>query len=153
MELIQSNISLTKSESENIATSVVQKIKDGYMSNYEGVALAKFLEETAKKIRLATVEGAVDELTKEGASGLTYKGAKIQVKESGVKYEYPNSPMVAEIDQEIKNLKEIQKEVQDFAKVINTPSSFTSSFTGEISIVYPAIKKSTTTVNVTLSKD
>ena len=92
-----------------------------------------------------------DDLIKAIGNGTTLYGAKVEVAESGVKYDYSTNEQWKELESQIKPLKEAQKAIEDQIKMATkVGKSFVDENTGEL--ISPVTKTSTTTPKITLSK-
>lgn len=107
------------------------------------------LFEQAKKYK-ALVLASVQQY---GNKDVEYKGAKFDIKEVGVKYDYSqcNDPELAEWAQAAAELSEKIKAKQKFLQTVPQKGLLiTNEETGETNTVYPPSKSSTTAVQCTL---
>jgi hypothetical protein len=82
-----------------------------------------------------------------------FNGSKMEIKETGVKYDYSNcgDQEWSALEVEINRRKELQKEREKYLKSVPAEGvEIVSNETGEVIKVYPPSKTSTTSIAVTL---
>ena len=91
-----------------------------------------------------------EELIKHNGRLLTNSGAKIEVCEAGVSYDYSHHPEWKELDDQIKLLQEEKKSVEEKLRAIPPGKMIVDPESGEV--FEGAIKTSKSTYRITLSK-
>lgn len=153
-DLQLSNWQPNKNEIERVATEMVQGIIDGNVQTDKALltirAIRMAMESAEDKIK----DQVIDELHKRGKEGFDVYGAKVNLKELGVKYDYNNclDPIWNDLDAEVKRLSELKKEREAFLKSITKAMTFVDDSTGEVVTIHPPIRQSTTSYTITFAK-
>jgi hypothetical protein len=153
-ELQLSNWQPNKSEIERVANEMVQGIIDGNVQTEKALltirAVRMAMESAEDKIK----EQVIDELHRRGKEGFDMYGAKVNLKELGVKYDYANCGDLEWylLDDQIKSLTELKKERENFLKSLTKPTTIVDDSTGEIKTINPPIRQSTTSYTITFAK-
>jgi hypothetical protein len=143
-----------KSEIERVATEMVQGIVDGNLQTEKALltirAVRMAMESAEDKIK----DQVIDELHRRGKNGFDMYGAKVNLKELGVKYDYTNciDSEWQNLDAEIKRLTELKKERENFLKSLTKTMTIVDEITGEVMQVHPPIRQSTTSYTITFAK-
>lgn len=111
-------------------------------------AMETFIDGIKKDPRF--IEYVREELTKFNGKQ-EVNGVKIELAEVGTKYDYSADPEWTTLEEQIKPLREKQKNIEEKLKKIPTGKMLTDEETGEVIGVGPA-KKSTSSYKVTLAK-
>lgn len=146
----------------------VQKIPDKKEIQELAVSQARQMLEKAKedplKLRiyikrmiefLSVYDKEIDEAVREeaekfGEKSFKLEGAKIELAEVGVKYDYSKSPLWIEYDKRHKEIEEIKKDHEKFLKSLKEPMTMVDENTGETIKLYPPAKSSKSSVKVIL---
>jgi len=153
-ELQLSNWQPNKSEIERVANEMVQGIIDGNVQTEKALltirAIRMAMESAEDKIK----DQVIDELHKRGKEGFDVYGAKVNLKELGVKYDYTNclDPIWNDLDAELKRVSDLKKEREAFLKSITKAMTFVDDSTGEVVTIQPPIRQSTTSYTITFAK-
>lgn len=143
----------SKSQIQESLNKVLDSVENGESDALKLRVEATKLQELAKSI-LANKElldlalNEAEQFTKN--EKIVISGATIQVKESGVRYDYKNTPIYSE---KKALFNDTLKEIEQLAKITKTQTTWIDSETGEQHIVKPAIKYSKTTTAITLAKE
>ena len=130
-----------------VSKQLAETVKQGNADPIEFAIRLKFIKECLD----ASMALIQDDLIKAIGNGTTLYGAKVEVAESGVKYDYASNEQWKELESQIKPLKEAQKAIEDQIKMATkVGKSFVDESTGEL--ISPVTKTSTTTPKITLSK-
>lgn len=143
-----------KTEIERVATEMVQGIVDGNVQTEKALLTIRAVRVAMESAEDKIKEQVIDELHKRGKEGFDMYGAKVNLKELGVKYDF-NNCLDAEwqsLDAEIKRLTELKKERESFLKSLTKTMTIVDEVTGEISQVHPPIRQSTTSYTITFAK-
>lgn len=132
------------------------QIKDSLINgDVEPLELAvyfKSIEKTIEEVKETLSSMALSEAEKYGKGKFEFKGAEIQVKELGTKYDYSQTGdtewerLTSEknaIDARIKDREAMLKSLTGSLTIVNED-------TGEMETIYPPIKKSTTGISISL---
>ena len=156
MNLIPSDLIASKDLQKDIAQRIIDSVSEGEQSAIQVAAKIKFitdsLDEASKGIKGLVIEEAEKYDRNEAVTVLG--GYSVEVKEMGVKYDYSNCnhPRLNEIEQEIAKLSEEKKSIEATLKSLKASMTLVDEDSGEVIIVYPPLKKSTTTPVFTFKK-
>jgi hypothetical protein len=95
----------------------------------------------------------VDELERYGSEakvGVVKSGITFKLKETGVKYDYSNSRLWNEKNEQMNAYKEDMKALESQLKALKGRQTIVDEETGEVYENHPPIKKSKTSVEVTI---
>lgn len=149
MEIIKFNeIMPTKSNIDLVAQPIIKNIEDGNSNVLEFQVKAKFLIEVLNNALKKTKDDAIKDVQK----GTTnYLGAKLEIIETGTKYEYSTNKDWQELENKIVELKKQQKEIEDLIKIATKKGvAIVNPNTGET--IMPVVKTSETNLKITLGK-
>ena len=137
----------SKANIEVVSNQLAETVKNGNADPIEFAIRLKFIKECLD----ASMALIQDDLIKAIGNSTTLYGAKVEVAESGVKYDYSTNEQWKELESKIKPLKEAQKSIEEQIKMATkVGKSFVDESTGEL--ISPVTKTSTTTPKITLSK-
>lgn len=138
---------LSKKEINSLITTVVSEVNEGYRNPLETVVKLKAISKVADGICSDIMEQATNEASKYSKNEKVY-GAKIDVRESGVKYDYSRSQTWRDLVEEKQALEAQIKEVEAAMRVASEHNPYVDITTGEV-FTTPAPKQSKTIVAVT----
>ena len=156
VQVFGNKVPFTKENQREAVNTLVKNIKDGEVDPITAYTTIKALYECLglflkdKDVVDSTV-AACEKFGKEGAS---YNGASLVVTEASVRYDFSIcgdskwkelAAQKAEIDTKIKAR-------EAFLKAVPAKQTIVNEETGEIDIIYPPAKTSSTTVKVTFAK-
>ena len=84
--------------------------------------------------------------------GVKRNGITFKIKETGVKYDYSNTSLWVLHNQKITELKEESKSIEAQLKSMTKKTTQVDDETGEIFELYPPIKTSKTSIEITIPK-
>ena len=125
----------TKSEIQKQVTALVGQVEDGVINPLRAYGLLSALEKMAGDAKKELTDAAITEAMKYPEKEIGLYGAKFQIKESGVKYDFSNDPEWCDYQEQIDIVKAQQKGREATLKALKLFA-----------------KSSTTTVQVTLGK-
>lgn len=151
LSLFQTN----KSERESFCLDVIDKIDSGNVDPLIIHLQVKCMEDILKLLNSNDTyrKSVLDACDNRGEKRFDFHNAKFEVKETGVKYDFSKceDPILNDF---LRQQEEIDKNVKDrqaFLKTVPAKGmSLLNEETGEMFIVYPPAKSSTTSVAVTL---
>ena len=147
-ELININeVIPTKANIVPVAKSLSDAVKDGNMNPLEFAVKIKFIQECLT----AAYKECTEEIIKEIGKETTYMGAKLEVAETGTKYDYSGDSTWCEISDQIKPLNDLLKAQEERIKMATKAGAIMCSDDGVV-IAEPVIKTSTTSPKITLGK-
>jgi len=153
METITSTLAILPTTKEQITTFAAKletELQSGTVNPLDIIRVQKCFEKVFDKVKPTLSELARVEAEKYGKS-FEFKGAKIELAEVGVKYDYSKCGHVDYdylIDQ-IDKLNERKKNIEAMLKTIKEPTNMVSEF-GEAMTVYGPTKTSTSSIKVTV---
>jgi hypothetical protein len=114
----------------------------------------KALELAMKTIKAGIDDFILEEAGKHEGKSFEFDGHAIQVKETGVKYDYMlcNDAAYHDLKKQAEVLTEKIKERETFLKSINDKMTIVDDESGEVTTVYPPSKSGKTSVTITLKK-
>lgn len=125
----------TKSDIQNQVTALVGQVEDGVINPLRAYGLLAALEKMAGDAKKELTEAAITEAMKYPEKEIGVYGAKFQIKETGVRYDFSNDPEWCDYQEQIDLVKAQQKGRETTLKNLKL-----------------CAKSSTTTVQVTLGK-
>lgn len=138
-----------------IAQSFIDKVANGEETAISMAAKAKFITDTMKEVSEAIKGEVIEEVNRYGKDGATaLSGYSVSVKEMGVKYDFSNCnhPQYNRLIKQIEVLDKERKNIEDFLKSIKGHVEIPDEDSGEMCVVYPPSKSSTTTPVFTYKK-
>ena len=145
---------VSKANREELAIQIVEAMDAGELNpldiHYQVKAMEDFIKILSSNSRYK--DYVLTEGMKHGKS-FEFNGSKMEIKETGVKYDYSNcgDQEWSVLEVEINVRKEKQKEREKFLKSLPPEGiEIVSNETGEVIKVYPPSKSSTTSIAVTL---
>lgn len=142
----------TKDEIRNFAQRLRNELDGGTVNPLELVRLNKSIEAVFKDIKTELDALALAEAEKYGAKTFEAFGMKITVGENGTSYDYDNcqDPKYIDLKTRLDQLQQKIKDRQEFLKAIKAPETLIDEETGDVCVVNPPIKKSTTGLKISL---
>lgn len=140
---------LSKTEINNSASNIIALVKDGEINPLQFAVQLKAMEEIISILRKSEItDMATDEAVKYGKSTSIY-GAKIEVANVGVKYDYSvcNDSIWNDLNAKIEQYTFMRKDREVFLKALKEPMS---TLDGEI--INPPIGSGKESIKITLLK-
>ena len=131
------DIAPTKFGIELLADSIQEQINDGLLDPLDVAIKFNSIEQLAKSVKTRITENVLSELTKHPKCKAEIFGATVS-EMTTIKYDYSDLPGWTELEEQIKALKEQQKEIEDKERTY---------FKGNLSI-----KSATSTFKIQISK-
>lgn len=147
---------ITKSEQTNAAQTIINRIKDGEVDPISTYATIKAVVEALslvlkdKDVVRLTISG----VEQYGPGGTTYRGAKMSVCETGVRYNFSDcgDPIWNELSVQKTEIEARLKERETFLRGIKDPQTIIINETGEVVTVYGPSRTSSNSVKITFAK-
>ena len=136
-EIKVGDIAPTKFGIELLADSIQEQINDGLLDPLDVAIKFNSIEQLAKSVKTRITENVLSELTKHPKCKAEILGATVS-EMTTIKYDYSDLPGWNELEEQIKLLKEQQKEIEDKERTY---------FKGNLSI-----KSASSTFKIQLSK-
>lgn len=147
--------SLSKERVSTIVQHYTDTLKDGHINVLEALAQLEFLSQVVDGIKAKARELSIDEIARygnEAKTGVVMHGVTLKLKEAGTKYNYSHNTLWNSIKEKEDGIAQARKDLEAMLKTISKPTTFVNKDTGEIHDLVPALKTSTTTVEVSLKK-
>lgn len=156
-ELIINRIPSSKTEQKEMANAFVSKVTDGNINPIDAVIQMKSLSETINAfLKSGEIKDAVIiECEKYGKGERPcYNGAILQLKETGIKYDYSvcNDPVYNRLIKQREYIEQQCKEREEYLKAISKPKAEIDEDSGEVFTLNPPSKQSTTSYSITFKK-
>ena len=137
------------------AQSLISEAEEGNVDTLSALAHLEFMSQVIEMAKDELRQRAVNELDAYGAEakiGVVKHGVTFKHKEAGVRYSYDNTPAWAEIKLREEAVASERKGLEEQLKVLKSKQTILDETTGELIELYPPIKTSKTTVEISLSK-
>jgi hypothetical protein len=156
-ELIINIVPSSKTEQKEMANAFVSKVTDGNINPIDAVIQMKSISETINAfLKSGEIKDAVIiECEKYGKGERPcYNGAILQLKETGVKYDFSvcNDPVYSRLIKQRDDIDQQCKEREEYLKAISKPKAEIDEDSGEVFILNPPSKQSTTSYSITFKK-
>lgn len=148
-------VAFSKTLAQQFAAQIIEQVEDGGRETLNALAQLEFFSQVIETAKSKIREIATDELDlygNEAKTGVTKYGVTFKLKESGVRYNYTQTPKFNEIKAKEDEIAEQRKALEDQLKILKTPTTMIEQETGEMIDLFPAIKTSKTTCEISLSK-
>lgn len=147
----------TKSEIKSFAEKMIESVLDGYTDplkvKVQLAAMKKTIEEIESSEEFKDcVMNAANKYHKEELKNI--HNANIQIKETGVKYDYSQCgmPEYESIVSDIATLTERKKALEKRLQTVTMPEEYVCPMTSEMVTLMPPSKTSTTAIVITINK-
>jgi hypothetical protein len=143
---------LTKTQINKLAKQSVENILDDTSFIFQMAEAIAAMEEFARQVRKDErfVEVLRDEIIKHNGKAETASGAKLEICEAGVSYDYSQDASWRSLEQEIQELTEKRKALEEKLRRIGPGKMWVDDETGEV--YEGALKVSKSTYRITLGK-
>lgn len=147
--LLQS-IQLGKPEISEVTQEIIKQLNDGNINPLETHLRFKAIENVIKTVKPILDPLARSEAEKYGERKFTAMGANVELAETGTKYDYSNcgDPVLTDLNLQLEALEAKIEKRKEFLKAIDGSEVITDQSTGEIVIIYPPVKTSTSSIKV-----
>lgn len=143
---------INKTDIEAVASTLLSKLDSGYVNPLSILTTVKAYEKVFDKIKKELINYSLTEASKYNEKEFELNGVKFSKVEAGVSYDYSNCghEYYNSICEDIEKLTKEKKEIEKLLLSLKETTTIVMPFTGLICDVYPPVKKSTTTLKVTL---
>ena len=151
-ELPIKQIEVSKEYIKDVTNAILQSVKEGYANALETKIKLKVLENVIKETFSILDSLARSEAEKHGEKTFEMLGAKVELAETGTKYDYAGCGDViyARLVQESEALQAKIKEREAILKAIKTTAHMVDEQTGEMFQVTAPVKSSTSSIKITI---
>jgi len=154
-DIIGQQTDLTKDSINQVSDIIIQEFNSGKHDPLDFLGKLEFMAQTLEKAIAQVREQALPELEKygqEAKAGVKKNGITFKVKETGVKYDYSNTSKWVAMNNELTQVKESMKALETQLKAIKGKQTLVDESTGELIELFPPIKSSKTTIEITIPK-
>lgn len=151
-DLIKSEFPISKKEIENVSNVIVQLVNDGELNAMNVIINLKFLSDAFNSIRdklTEPVRTAIEQYGKE----VTMKGVKLELAETGVKYDYSNDAHWERLNASLKSAQRLCKDREKYLQGVTHKIVEVDEETGETMEIFPPIKTSKSSFKINIPKD
>jgi hypothetical protein len=151
-------IEVSRKSAEHIRSEIVKRVEDGELDAVQVHTMFKFFDKLFngddKKnngINQLLKDQVITEVERDKLR-TEFNGFKIEVKETGVRYDYSNCnyPKLKELQEKKKELETEIKDAEEFLKSIKDKMTILDEETGEMTTIYPPVRMSSTSPVFTL---
>lgn len=154
--ILKQNELATAASVKAMAENLINGVNNGEIDPLKLQVFFAAVEKMAKAVKDAVRDNSVDEVLSRSDDGKSCKvaGARIEVTETGVKYDYSVIPSWQNVQRKIDALKELQKSIEGKAKFASEKSPYIDcdTETGEQTEIVAIPRTSTTAIKITLGK-
>lgn len=145
-------IELTKTNVQSFANQIVFEYKTGNKNPFDYLGELEFISQAIDKAKSEIRESMIDELQNHPGNLKTRNGIQFKLKESGVKYDYTSTEKWNALNDEMEQMKSQMKDLETQLKSLKTKQTMVDESTGELIELFPPIKSSKTTIEITIPK-
>jgi len=148
------NLPTTSTEVAAFSSLLIEQIENGEIDALKFKIFLKHLEAVMDNIKEPLDRAAANEADKYGQRSFELLGAKVEMRELAVKYDYSHCgyPVWERADVTAKKAAEDKKAVEKFLGSLKEKVSVNDELTGEVCDVFPPMKSSKTSIVITLPK-
>lgn len=147
--------SFSKTLVKQTAQSLIDEASQGNIDTLSTLAHIEFMSQVIEMAKEELRQKAITELDAYGLEakiGVVKHGVTFKQKEAGVRYNFENTPSWTEIKSREEAIASERKSLEEQLKMIKSKQTILDEETGELKELFPAIKTSKTTVEITLAK-
>jgi hypothetical protein len=142
-----------KEQRQSFTLALIDEIEQGNVDPLKVHLQVKCMEDIIKLLNSNTVykKAILEAAEKHGEKSFTYQNAKVEIKETGVKYDFSQcgDPEYQMLEQRAESTATDLKQRADFLKTVS-PKGMELKIDDEVVTVYPPSKSSTTSIAITL---
>lgn len=145
-------IELTKTNVQSFANQIVFEYKTGNKNPFDYLGELEFISQAIDKAKSEIRELLIDELHLYSDKTKTKNGIQFKLKESGVKYDYTSTEKWNALNDEMEQMRSQIKDLETHLKSLKAKQTMVDESTGELIELFPPIKSSKTTIEITIPK-
>lgn len=154
-QLESGEMHFSKTLVQQYAGQIIEQVEEGGRETLNALAQLEFFSQVIEAAKARIREIATDELDLFGAeakTGVTKYGVTFKLKETGVRYNYTHTAKFNEIKAQEDAIAEKRKALEEQLKILKGATTMIDQETGEMIDLFPPIKSSKTTCEISLSK-
>lgn len=142
----------TQTQIDVFSDQVIESVRQGETNPLEVLVILKAFEKATERILKEVRENYVRESEKYPEKSFEAFGAKLEKAEVGTTYDYSvcNDPIYNRLKQVFSEANDQVKEREAFLRTIKQSMTIVDESTGEAATIIPPLKKSTSSVKVTI---
>jgi hypothetical protein len=138
----------TRANSSALAKQIADQVTEGNISPIKMAVKLSFMENTILEAKKNIKESFINDVYKYSkGESISSLGAKIEQAEVGVSYNYEDCGHM-----EYDLICRKKKEIEAFLKALKEPMTIVDEESGEITKIYPPVRRSTSSAKITLGK-
>lgn len=145
-------IELTKTNVQSFANQIVFEYKTGNKNPFDYLGELEFISQAIDKAKSEIRELLIDELHLYADKTKTKNGIQFKLKEAGVKYDFTSTEKWNALNDEMEQMKSQIKDLETHLKSLKAKQTMVDESTGELIELFPPIKSSKTTIEITIPK-
>jgi hypothetical protein len=152
---VQQQQVLSKSLVKTMSENLINEANEGNIDVLSALAHLEFMSQVIDAAKDELRKQAVDEIEKygmEAKSGVVKYGVTFKQKEAGVRYNFDNTDSWKALKSKEDEQAAIRKDLEDQLKSLKQKITVLDEETGELTDLYPPVKTSKTTIEITLAK-
>lgn len=142
----------TQTQIDVFSDQIIESVQSGEVNPLEVLHIFKSLEKAQERILKAVKEEILKEAERYPNGPFEFHGVTMQKTEAGVQYDFKvcGDPVHDQRESIMNAAKSLLDERREFLKSLKEPITIVDEGSGEVVTVRPPLKKSTTTVKVTI---
>lgn len=158
VEIINGFSSLDKKAVSTVSERIIDEYDSGNVNTEVFIEKLEFMLQSIEGAMAVIRQKETEELLRKYGDTQARAGVKapggstLKVKEVGVRYDYSNTEAWQRIQAQIEEINQQKKALETQLKAITKPQAVVDEETGEVITYYPAIRTSTTALEISLKK-
>lgn len=151
IEILSSQV-IDKTAAAEMAQLIISAIENGDVDALNLKIKIKAIENVIETIKPILDKEARSIAEREGAKSFSRLGSTVKLQETGVKYDYSNcqDPKHLKLTESFEAAKAAKEKRETYLKALDKSETIVDEDSGEIVTIYPPIKRSTSSVVITL---
>lgn len=149
---VLSQFASTQVQCDVFSDQVIESVKNGEENPLKVLVQLKAFEKCSDRIQKEIKDNYMIEAGKYPGDSFEFMGNQVQKAENGVKYDYASTGDPVYL-QRLKVFQEAEKQLKEreqFLKAVKTPFSLLDEGTGEVSIISPPMRTSSSGLKITI---
>lgn len=142
----------TQTQIDVFSDGVIESVQSGEINPLAVLIQLRAIQKASERILKEIHSNLMNEAGKYAENEFEFAGNKITKSEHGTRYDFSNcgDPVYQQREKIAKEATEQLKERENFLKAVKAPFSLLDESTGEVNIIHPPTKKSTSGLNVSI---
>jgi hypothetical protein len=155
VDIINQQVNLDKVHVKAISDQIVNEFEKGAIDPFIFAGKLEFMLQTIEDAMVQIREMLIREIDvygREGEQGIERANIKFRKKEAGIRYDFTRTEMWVKKNEELLQMKEEMKALENQLKAIHRTTTQVDDETGEIVELHPATRSSKTIIEITIPK-